>query len=351
MACAALIASGCSIGGNSIPKGAICTVDGEAVTRAAFDRRVATLPKGPAGMGDTIKPGAKATAAEKEFAEKSQAGATKAEKRLQKVSVVDALVQDRILASAPETLDVTVSDAAVDKRVKKLRDDLFGGDKKRFKEGLRQQGTTEKKLRKTIREQMLKDELYAHVTRNAKVSTAEAQAYYDKHKASYGKGQERDIQQILIPAAKGSLAASLATELRGADSAAFTKAARANSIDRETAAQGGARTVTKGQMAAVLETPAFSLDDGAVSAPVETPLGWYIIRAAGPVEQPTYSFKEVREQISAMLLEQEKSAAMERTIAKLRKDADVTCRKGYDWNAVNKTRLRPAPTLEKPPEL
>ena len=103
----------------------------------------------------------------------------------------------------------------------------------------------------------LSDAVYKKVTADAKVTDAEAKAYYDSHSSQYTTPQTRVVRHILVKDKK--LADKLYAQLKGG--ADFATLAKKYSEDPGSKAQGGQLTISKGQTVPEFDKVAFELEE------------------------------------------------------------------------------------------
>jgi parvulin-like peptidyl-prolyl isomerase len=239
-------------------------------------------------------------------------------------------VQDRVMAfliqldeltQKGNDLGVTVTDKQVDAQISKVKQQYFGGDEKKFEQGLAAQGLTLAIYRLEWRSQLLSQAVYNKVTKDVKVTPAQVQAYYNTHKSSYTTAASRDVRHILVNSK--SLADQLETQLKGG--ASFATLAKKYSKDPGSAKVGGKLTITKGQTVPAFDKEAFALKTGDTSAPVHTQYGWHIIQALSDVKPAkTTPLASVRQSIQSTLLQAKKSAAMNTWLDGVKKDFSKT---------------------------
>jgi foldase protein PrsA len=247
------------------------------------------------------------------------------------------LVQLDELTQKGSSLGVEVTDAQVEKQIAKVRKQYFGGNEKKFEQGLAQQGLTVDIYRLEWRSQLLSQAVYNKVTKNIKVTPAQVQAYYNSHKSSYTTPSTRSVRHILVNSK--SLADQLETQLKhGGDFAALAKK---YSKDPSSAKTGGKLGVIKqGETVPEFDKVAFSLKTGQTSPPVHTQYGWHIIQALSAVTPAkTTPLASVRQSIQSTLLSQKKSDAMNKWLADVKKEYAKSVRyaAGYTPSATTTT--------------
>jgi foldase protein PrsA len=207
---------------------------------------------------------------------------------------------------------VTVTDAQVDNQLKTIKKTYFGGSEKRFQAELKRQCITDAEVRTEIRANVLSDSVFKKITAGAKVSDADAKAYYDSHKSVYTQPETRVVRHILVKDEK--LADRLYAQLKGG--AAFAALARKYSQDPGSKAQGGQLTISRGQTVPEFDKVAFSLKTGETSKPVKTQFGWHVIRAEkDATKSKSTPFSQVRGAIRQQLLQQEQNSASQQWLS------------------------------------
>lgn len=145
-------------------------------------------------------------------------------------------------------------------------------------------------------------------------SDAEVRAAYDANKAAFTIPRKYHFAQIFVALPKGAdkaaqdkAAAKLAdveVKVKAAD-ADFAAIAAASSDDAVTARrQGDAGTLAEAQIGAPLKSALAALRPGAVSEPVQTDKGWYILKMLDISEGRVRPLEEVREQLRTGLRNQ-----------------------------------------------
>jgi foldase protein PrsA len=246
------------------------------------------------------------------------------------------LVQQEERTQEGEKLGVSVSQKDLDKRVSLIRKTYFHGSEKKFQSALKKGGITLAGYEQfNLKPQLLSQRLETKVTEDAKVSTSDAQKYYDQNKSSFTTPKTREVRHILVNSK--SLADQIETKLKNGES--FAKLAKKYSKDTGSAQQGGKLCVAHGgssgacsQTVPPFDKASFSLKTGETSAPVKSVYGWHIIQALGPVKPAhTQTFKEVESEIKSNLAQQKQQAAWSDWLAKVQKDyaGKVSFQAGY----------------------
>lgn len=137
-------------------------------------------------------------------------------------------------------------------------------------------------------------------------SEAEVRAYYGQHENELGRPERVALRQILV--ATLNEARDVKRKL-AQDPKAFDKLARSISKGPEAEAGGFMGVFERGQLPAELEPPAFSLPEGGTSEPVESPLGYHVLRVDSRQAATTPSFEEASAEIRDRLARERRAAA------------------------------------------
>jgi peptidyl-prolyl cis-trans isomerase C len=118
------------------------------------------------------------------------------------------------------------------------------------------------------------------------------------------------------------------------DPRAFDQLARTRSKGPEASVGGFMGTFERGQLPPELEAAAFALAEGATSEPIETPLGYHVLKVESRQAAREIPFEEARDRIRDRLV-REKRAAAERAFV-----ADVMARARVNHEAALVVRSR-----------
>jgi len=307
----ALVVAGCGGGGSqSVPSDAVAVVGGDTITKAQFNN---LLGEAQAAYKARKTPFPKA--------------GTTQYKQLQDQAIA-YLVQQSELEQKGKDIGVSVSDTAVQSRLKSIKQQFCAGNDKEYRKQLAAQGLTEPQLLLAIRNQVLSDDLFTKVTKSVTVPAAAIAAYYQKNQSAYGTAASRDVRHILVKSKKQ--AEGIEAQLKnGGD---FAKLAKKYSTDTASAANGGKLTITKGQTVPQFDKVAFALKTNQISPPVHTTYGWHIIQALSAITPAKVTpLKQVQGQIKAQLLSTKKSNTMKTWLAGVKKDfaKKVSYQTGY----------------------
>jgi peptidyl-prolyl cis-trans isomerase C len=164
------------------------------------------------------------------------------------------------------------------------------------------------------------------------VTDAEVEAWHAAHPEELAVPERVTLRQVLVPTLNE--ARDVRRRLAKArDPRTFDSIARARSKGPEAAVGGFMGTFERGQLPPELEAAAFALPEGGTSQPIETPLGYHVLRVESRQAARQIPFEEARERILGQLA-REKRAAAERAFV-----ADVMARAKVNHEAA---LVRPA---------
>lgn len=160
----------------------------------------------------------------------------------------------------------------------------------------------------------LRDSFYEKKVRGS-VTDAQARAAYDEQIGKLKPEPEVRARHILVKTEDE--AKDLVAQLKGG--ADFNELAK-KSTDGPSAHTGGdLGYFSRGQMVKAFEDAAFALEPGQISAPVKSEFGWHVIKVEDKRSRPVPSFEEVKEQITASLIQSQ----LKDVVQKLRGSAKV----------------------------
>jgi parvulin-like peptidyl-prolyl isomerase len=294
-----VLLAGCGSDKKSVPTNAVAVVGDETITKAEFDKLIDQAR----GSYKTQK---------RKFPE-----AGSQEYEALRGQAMQFLVQRAQFEQEADDLGIKVSDEDVDKRLKDLIKQYFGGSKAKYEKQLKQQGLSEDQVRADVRAQLIQEKIYNQVTKEVKVDSAAIAASYKKNKAQYIQPASREVRHILVK--KKTLADKIYSQLTNGGS--FATLAKKYSQDPSSKSQGGKLTVSRGQTVPQFDRAAFSLGVREISKPVKTQYGWHIIQPLGKVKKQTVTpLAQVRDAIRQQLLQDRKQAEMNDWVADVRKD-------------------------------
>jgi foldase protein PrsA len=303
--------AGCGGGDDEVPADAVAVVDGEEVARQDYDAVISQAK----------------TSYKNQKREFPAAGSQ--EFQTLRSQVVQFLVQREQFEQEAEELGIEVTDAQVDTRLKKIQQQYFQGDKKKYEKQLKEQGLTERQVRNDLRAQLISEKLFAQVTRDVKVTDKQIEEHYEKNKAQYSQPESREVRHILVKSK--AKADDLYDQLKGG--ADFAALAKQHSEDTGSKANGGKLTITKGQTVAPFDQTAFLLNKNVISRPVKTEFGYHIIQPLADAKPAKVTpLKDVKASIRQQLQQTKKNEAMTKWVEDLKDDYEgkVSYAVGFD---------------------
>ena len=181
------------------------------------------------------------------------------------------------------------------------------GSKTALVKQLNTQGLTLANFSSFLTSQEILQAAYARVTKNVKQPTATAiQTYYNQNKSSFVQPATDTVQAILVKT--NAQALSLEAELQ-AGKAQFAALAKADSLDKTSAANGGqmgpiptsVTTAAASGIPTAFVTEMDTLKTGQYGI-ASTSSGYYLMQVTAVTPQSTQSFSSVKSQIASQLL-------------------------------------------------
>jgi parvulin-like peptidyl-prolyl isomerase len=279
-----------------VPMSAITNSDPEAAMKALFGDPVIVKAKGfeiKQSDLDQVLTGAKANAAAQGQTLPPQFSA----------AILNQLITIQLLLQKATPADRAAGVADADLQFTNLVKRF--GSTEAFERQLTAVGVTAAELRAKATQEatakaVLKRELNIHAT------DAEAQAFYDKHKADFEQPEMAHVRHILLmtidpathtPLSTNAIAAKrqqiddLLKKIRGG--ADFATLAKQYSEDPGSKNDGGELPpFSRGQMVPEFESAAFSLTNGEVSDVITTQYGYHIIKMIDTTPAKTYAFTD-----------------------------------------------------------
>jgi parvulin-like peptidyl-prolyl isomerase len=316
------VLAGCGSDKESVPTNAVAVVGDDTITKAQYDQLIEQAK----GSYKTQKRPFPEPGSQEYEALRGQA--------------MQFLVQRAQFEQKASELDVKVTDADVDKRLKDLIKQYFGGSRSKYEKQLKQQGLSESQVRADIRAQLIQERIYNEVTKDVKVDEAAIAASYKKNKSQYIQPASRDVRHILVK--KKTLADQIYGQLTNGGN--FAALAKKYSQDPSSKSQGGKLTVSRGQTVPPFDRAAFSLDTRAISRPIKTQYGWHIIQPLSKVKkQAVTPLPQVKDAIRQQLLQERKQQKMNEWVNDTRKDFadETTYQVGYAPPETGTTQTTP----------
>jgi peptidyl-prolyl cis-trans isomerase C len=244
---------------------------------------------------------------------------------------LDSLIAFELLVEESQRRRVVVTDAEVDADLARSKARFPSADA--YAKALTARGLTADGVRRETRKTLAVNHLLEQTAwRDVHVSPEAVRKFYEQNRAEFKRPAEIRASHILIRAASDAPAAErekarhkaealLAQIKKGAD---FAQLARTESQDPGTAPHGGdLGFFARGSMEPTFEKAAFALKPGTVSAVVETPYGFHLIKVTDQRPAGYATLKEVQADIVNLLRDEKKRSRQDQFVATLRKKAKV----------------------------
>lgn len=243
---------------------------------------------------------------------------------------VDQAIGAKLLIAEAIRLGIQVAQEDVEARIATMIRDA--GGQEQFEKLLEAQGLTMERLRRSIEGGRRVDLLIERITSDVPQPTEEEiRDYFQAHRGEYLTPERALFQHILIKPASASeqdraAAVEKLTEIRrrieqGAD---FAEQAAAYSDCPSGRRTGGSLGwLTRGIMLPEFENAIFSLPVGAVSHPLETPLGFHLVKKLAHEPPQEAPFEMVRDKIRDFLTHAARGKAISAYVNELRKRAVI----------------------------
>ncbi len=148
--------------------------------------------------------------------------------------------------------------------------------------------------------------LLAEAAGRVDVAETEIEAYYAEHRLELGRPEQITLRQILVRTLNEArdVRRRLARDPRSFESLAQTR-----SRGPEASSGGLMGTFSRGELPSELEVVAFGLRPGSPSEPVETPLGYHVLRVDARTAARERDLEECRTEVRHALLRAKAEAA------------------------------------------
>jgi peptidyl-prolyl cis-trans isomerase C len=291
----ALLAAGCrsgKSGGEGAGPVPVAVVNGEPVSRAAFERELQQLRVGGGeGSGPTD---------------------------VLKSSVLDDLVSRTLLLQQAKARGIEVAPEQVERAFLAIRAEYPGTA---FDDLLAQERLSVADLRARLRDQLTVEKLFREeVFSRVEVPDADVQRYFADHAAEFDEPERVHARQIVVRTREE--AAKLREEVRRKPGSFADVASRA-SIAPEGKRGGDLGWFGKGQGMPEVFDVCFRLSPNAISDVVPSPFGFHVFQVLEKKSPSSRTLEQARPAIAARLLRERRAKAQEDYVAALRARAKI----------------------------
>lgn len=197
-------------------------------------------------------------------------GAMLASRQNLKNSIVQMMVQDKLIADDIKANKIEISDKEVNESF--LNSVKQFGGQEQFDKMLDDYNMDVEKFKETVRKDLMYQKHKEWFEKENPVTDEEIKQYYEDNKDQFAK---RDASHILVEDEK--TANEIKEKLDNGED--FADLAKEYSKDTANAANGGnLGTFSRGQMVKEFEDAAFKLKEGEISEPIKTQFGYHIIK-------------------------------------------------------------------------
>lgn len=197
-------------------------------------------------------------------------GAMLASRQNLKNSIVQMMVQDKLIADDIKANKIEISDKEVNESF--LNSVKQFGGQEQFDKMLDDYNMDVEKFKETVRKDLMYQKHKEWFEKENPVTDEEIKKYYEDNKDQFAK---RDASHILVEDEK--TANEIKEKLDNGED--FADLAKEYSKDTANAANGGnLGTFSRGQMVKEFEDAAFKLKEGEISEPIKTQFGYHIIK-------------------------------------------------------------------------
>lgn len=237
-----------------------------------------------------------------------------------KQRILDKLVSDTLMMQEAEKLGVKPSEKEIDDRYKQVKKQF--SSEAQFNDALQKAKLTPDRLRESIEQQLVQQQLMARVAKAKKITDKQIAEFYNKNKAQFTQPKKYHVVQILVAAKDKALAEKLYTQLRGGGD--FAALAKKHSTDPQSKNRGGdIGFVSVGEVVPEFGTTMEKLKTGEISKPVKSTFGWHIMKVVGTQKAGQRSLTQVKDQIRMTIEQMDQRDAYNKWLEAARKKADI----------------------------
>ncbi|HEV3152109.1 MAG TPA: peptidyl-prolyl cis-trans isomerase [Acidobacteriaceae bacterium] len=268
------------------------------------------------------------------------------------------LIDQQLLLSKGKELDINGETELV-RRLDDIRKQNHLDSMEDLEKAAASQGASYEDFKQNIRNGIITQQVIREeVGRRIQMTQAELQQYYQKHQSDFTQPESVRLSEILVPVSStGDEAANLAAAKAKADDldakikggANFADLAKANSANSTAAEGGDLGTWTRGKLAKQLEDATFALPAGQSTEPIRTRQGYVILKVTEHTPGGTQPLAAIRPQVEEAAFMSEMQPRLREYLAKLRENAYIDVRPGYEDTAAVKNPTKPTYSAYTPP--
>jgi peptidyl-prolyl cis-trans isomerase SurA len=275
--------------------------------------------------------------------------------------VLRDLIDQQLLLDKGKELDMT-ADTELVKKLDEMRKQMNLNTMEDLEKAAQAQGISFEDFKQNLRNQIITQQVIgSEVGRKIVIAKEEIQKYYDDHKSELSQPEAVHLSEILVSTDKkrvdGDDAAQLAAAKKQADDllaqikagAKFDEVAKKDS-DGPSAAQGGdLGEFKRGTLAKELEDKVFAMKAGEVSDVIRTKQGYIILCVTQHQEAGVPPLTQLEGRLQDAIYMQKLQPALRDYLTKLREDAFIDIKSGYDDTGASPNETKPVETAAKDP--
>jgi foldase protein PrsA len=263
----------CNNGGGG---GNVAAVNGQAITRADFDKKLEASPVGK--------------------------------------QVLSQMVQQQLIDQYARDKKVEVSQAEIDKKENETKARMQPGQ---FEQILKQQSLTEQDVQNIFKQQIV---LEKSVASQVHVSDSDVKAYFDKNRTLFDTPAQVRARHILV--ADQAKAKDVMAKLKAGGS--WDALAKQYSTDPSSKDKGGELGFFgRGQMVPAFQDAAFGAKVGQVVGPVKSPFGYHVLQVEEKKPAQHATLASAHDKIQTQLTSQQQATAIPAFLAQLKSGAKI----------------------------
>jgi len=289
--------------------------------------------------------------------EARQRGASMQEISAAHTDLLRNLIDQQLWLTKGKELGITGETELVN-RLNEIRKQYNLATMEDLEKAAKDQGVSFEDFKANIRNQIITQEVMRdQVGRKIAPTPGEIQRYFEAHKQEYAQPESVKLGEILIstgtPSTGATAQADDAKKLADAKAKADDIMARLHSggdfaqlaksfSDGTTAAQGGdLGQYKRGQLDKIFEDKTFSLKVGEYTEPIRTKQGFVILKVNQHIPGGVPEFKDVEQEVEQNYFMGRMEPAMRAYLTKLRDEAAIYIKPGYEDSAASASEKHP----------
>jgi len=273
--------------------------------------------------------------------------------------VLRDLIDQQLLLDKGKELDIT-ADTELVKRLDEMRKQMNLNSMEDLEKAAQAQGVAFEDFKQNLRNQIITQQVIgSEVGRKIVISKEEIQKYYDDHKKDLSQPEQVKLSEILVSTDKKRVDGDENAQLQAAktqadallsqikDGAKFDDVAKKES-DGPSAAQGGDLGAFKrGTLAKELEDKVFAMKAGDVSDVIRTKQGFIILKVTDHQKAGIPPLNQIESRLQDAIYMEKLQPALRDYLTKLREDAFIDIKTGYEDTGASPNETKPIETAAK----